>query len=342
MLATGPIQCPPMSVLTGTLPATLRSPQSLLPDSTRDQSCCPTAQVLLAFSEGMLSPCAGSEIRTHLLVCCECADLHRRLEEFERTSSSPVETDRYLILQEVGRGGMGIVYRALDRTDNKIVALKLLRPEIASDANSLRRFENEVLLARGIRHPNLCQAFDFHRTSTSAFVTMEYLEGVTLRDRLERGRRLEVSEALRIAAQICDGLSELHKHRVVHRDLKPDNVVIQPNGDVKLVDFGLARRIDPDATVTVAAGTPAYMAPEQMAGQYVDDRTDIYALGVLLVELFSGTPCPARRDSSDWLRDVPKELHDIVTRCLHHDMAQRPQLADIAVVLLAAIEQGRA
>lgn len=341
MLAAGPMQCPPMSVLTGTLPATLRSPQPLPPDNTRDQSCCPTAQVLLAFSEGMLSPGAEPEIRTHLLVCCECADLHRRLEEFERTSSSPVESDRYLVLQEVGRGGMGIVYRTLDHTDNKIVALKLLRPEIASDAHSLRRFENEVLLARDIRHPNLCEAYDFHRTSTSAFVTMEYLEGVTLRERLERGRRLDVPEALRIAAQICDGLRELHKHRVVHRDLKPENVVIQPNGNVKLVDFGLARRIDPDATVTVAAGTPAYMAPEQRAGQYVDDRTDIYAFGVLLVELFSGKPCPAHGDSSEWLRDVPEELHEIVIRCLHVEMARRPPITDIAVVLLAAIEHGR-
>jgi serine/threonine protein kinase len=228
---------------------------------------------------------------------------------------------------------MGVVYRALDRTNNKIVALKLLRPEIASDADSLRRFENEVLLARDIRHPNLCQAYGFHCTSTSAFVTMEYLEGVSLRDRLERGGRLDVSEALRIANQICDGLSELHKHQVVHRDLKPENVVIQPTGNVKLVDFGLARRIDPDATATIIAGTPAYMAPEQMAGRYVDDRTDIYAFGVLLVELFSGKPCPAHRDSSDWLRDVPEVLHEMVIRCLHAEMAQRPRLIDIAVVL---------
>lgn len=198
-----------------------------------------------------------------------------------------------------------------------------------------QRFENEVLLARDIRHRNVCEAYDFHRTSTSAFVTMEYVEGVTLRERLEHGPRLDVSEALRIAAQICDGLSELHKHRVVHRDLKPENVVIQPNGNVKLADFGLARRVDPDATVTVAAGTPAYMAPEQMAGQYVDNRTDIYAFGVLLVELFSGKPCPAHRDRSDWLRDVPKELHGIVTSCLHPEMVRRPHIADIALVLAA-------
>lgn len=336
MPGAGPMQCLPMSVMTGTLTATLRAPQSVPPDSTRAHSCCPTAQVLLAFSEGMLSPCAESEIRTHLLVCCECADLSRRLEEFERTSSSPVESDRYLVLQEIGRGGMGIVYRARDHTDNKIVALKLLRPEIASDADSLRRFENEMLLARDIRHPNLCQAYDLHRTSTSAFVTMEYLEGVTLRDRLERGPRLDVSEALRIAAQICGGLSGLHKRQIVHRDLKPENIVIQPNGNVKLVDFGLARRIDPDATSTVAAGTPAYMAPEQMAGRYVDDRTDIHALGVFLVELFGGAPCPAHRDSSDWLRDVPEELHEIVFRCLQVEMARRPHITDIAAVLLHA------
>lgn len=341
MLASGPIQHPPISILTGTLPGTHQCPQSFAPDYKRDDSCCPTAEVLLAFSEGMLGPRAESHVCTHLFVCRECADLQRRLEEFERTSSSPVETDRYLILHEVGRGGMGIVYRALDQVKQKIVALKLLRPEIASDANSLRRFENEVLLARDIRHHNVCEAYDFHRTSTSAFVTMEYVEGVTLRERLECGRRLDVSEALSIAAQICDGLSELHKGQIVHRDLKPENVVIQPNGNVKLVDFGLARRIDPDATVTVAAGTPAYMAPEQTAGQYVDDRADIYALGVLLVELFSGTPCPAHRDSSDWLRDVPNELHEIVTRCLHAEMARRPHITDIAVVLLAAIEHGR-
>jgi len=340
MPVSGHIECSPIAALTWRWEAMVFELPQVPPPATRNpQTCCPVPETLLAFSEGMLSPSLASDIRTHLLGCRECADLYGRLERFERTSSSPLETDRYQVLREIGRGGMGIVYRAHDHHKNRVVALKLLRPEIASEANSLRLLENEVNLARSIDHPNVCRSYDFHRTSNSAFITMEYIEGVTLRERLERKPRLDFSTALRIAVQICDGLGELHKHRIVHRDLKPENVMLERNGNVKLMDFGLARRIDPEATVSNAAGTPAYMAPEQLAGSYVDDRTDIYALGLILWELFSGRSLGQRRaqvaedyavlDSArENCRNLSRQLRDTLLQCLQSDVGKRPRSAD--------------
>jgi serine/threonine protein kinase len=312
------------------------------------EMACPAPEVLLAFSEGMLDSRAAADIDSHLRVCQDCCDLRNRLDSFERTISSPLETDRYQILHEIGRGGMGIVYCAHDRRKNRTVALKVIRPEIAADANSLRRLRNEVLLACTIRHPNVCRSYEFHRTSNSAFITMEYVDGVTLRKRLEHGPKPDLPEVLSIAARICDGLSELHKHQIIHRDLKPDNIMIERNGDVKLTDFGLALYLDPEATASAAAGTPAYMAPEQMAGLCVDQRADIYSLGLVLCELFSGrSPGFARVETSThqamsrWFTDacphLPNVVREKLVQSLHPDVALRPQtVAEITAVLRRA------
>src|SRR5271157_4197428 len=146
-----------------------RPHQMGLPDTASWLVSCPAPQILLAYLEGALDSRTAAKIAGHLIVCRTCSDLEDRLESFDRTSSSPLESDRYQLLEELGRGGMGIVYRAHDRRKNRVIAIKLMRPEIQSEEHSLRRLEAEVLLARAVRHPNVCRTYGFHRTSLSAY-----------------------------------------------------------------------------------------------------------------------------------------------------------------------------
>ena len=257
--------------------------------SSHPGSHCPTSQSLVAFVEGTIDPKLDQIIKTHLGCCPHCSELCERVLSFERTEVAPAASECYEILEEVGRGGMGIVYRARHRETLQIVALKFIRPEIASDLRALQRFENEQSIIRGINHKNVCRAYEFQRSCDSAYIIMEFVDGESLNARLKRERVLSLSEAIELAGQICDGLFELHKRGIVHRDIKPENAIIDSFGTVKLTDFGVARLIDPDSTVTAAAvGTPGYMAPEQIEGTVVDHRADIYALGLVLYQMLTG------------------------------------------------------
>ena len=199
--------------------------------------------------------------------------------------------ERYEILAEAGHGSMGNVYKARDRETGETVALKLLKPEIASDQAMMERFKNELLYARKITHKNVCRVYEFNRVAGVAYTSMEFVEGESLRSVLNRFGALSQKKATNLALQICSGLKEAHAQGIVHRDLKPENVMIDGSGNLKLMDFGIARSMEAVTRQTgVMVGTPAYMAPEQVSGSPVDYRTDIYSLGLMLYEMYAGKP----------------------------------------------------
>lgn len=247
--------------------------------------------------------------------------------------------ERYEILGDLGDGGMGMVRKARDRETGAIVALKMLRPELADDPAIAERFKNELLLARKITHKNVCRIHEFGRAGDAAYISMEYVEGETLRALMQRRGALPVDEAVAIVRQLCAGLGEAHEQGVVHRDLKPENVMVDVNGNVKVMDFGIARSMDTRTNLTVGwVGTPAYMSPEQASGASTTVRSDVYAVGLILYELLTGqatfsaeTPvavalkhiqerpqAPRSIDAS-----IPASIERIILRCLAKDPAER-------------------
>ena len=262
------------------------------------------------------------------------------LEDIQRPRDPTLATleARYEIAALVGSGGMGKVYRARDRETNEIVAIKVLLPDIAGDPAMAERFKNELRLSRRITHKNVCRIYDFNRIGDVAFITMEYVDGESLRAYLRRLAPLSVDVARGLMQQIIDGLREAHAQGVVHRDLKPENIMLA-RGAVKIMDFGIARSLHAQATTTSAfLGTPAYIAPEQAQGKPVDQRADIYALGLIFYECLTGRaafsgdtpievalkqvnerPLAPRRI----VAAVPAHIEAIIFRCLEKDPDKR-------------------
>src|SRR5689334_4677181 len=195
---------------------------------------------------------------------------------------------RYRIIGLLGRGGMGEVYRATDLTLGQSVALKFLPPEASQNPRLLERFHGEVRVARMVSHPNICRVFDIGVVDGAPFLSMEYVDGEDLASLLTRIGRLPSDKALETARKLCAGLAAAHDRDVIHRDLKPQNIKINKRGEVVIMDFGLAAIADQLSGAEVRNGTPAYMAPEQLRGDAVTARSDIYALGLVLYELFTG------------------------------------------------------
>ena len=245
---------------------------------------------------------------------------------------------RYRIVAMLGKGGMGEVYRADDLLLGQPVALKFLPQLVAGDPQRLARLLAEVRIARQISHPNVCRVYDVGEAAGEHFISMEYVKGEDLGTLLHRIGRLAPDKGLQIARQICAGLGAAHDRGVLHRDLKPANVMIDERGAARITDFGLAALAD-SAQANVREGTPAYMAPEQLEGAEVSTRSDIYALGLLLYEIFTGRTLFGaktlgelielrRSTSADTLRlsnDVDPIIERVVRRCLANDPAQRPQ-----------------
>jgi serine/threonine protein kinase/tetratricopeptide (TPR) repeat protein len=245
-----------------------------------------------------------------LLYCGKCGTRLAPPSDFAASSTKTLEraqaslsrghllADRFEILEEIGSGGMGTVYRVLDRKIGEEMALKLLKPEVAADHHIIERFKNELKITRRITHKNVCRMHDIHEDRNTIFVTMEYVFGEDLKSLLNRAGRLSVDKALYLAEQIADGLTEAHRLGIVHRDLKPQNIMIDRQGNAKIMDFGIARQLaGPDLTgAGMMIGTPDYMSPEQVDGAAVDPRTDIYACGVILYEILVGRP-PFEGDS---------------------------------------------
>ena len=198
---------------------------------------------------------------------------------------------RYQVIEDLGKGGMGHVYKVLDREVNEVVALKILKPGLLEDDTLVERFHNELKLARRVSHKNVCSVYHLERDENdSYYIAMEYVPGEDLKALIRRIGQLSIGKAVLIAEQICDGLAEAHGLGVIHRDLKPQNIMIDRDGHVRIMDFGIARSLaskgptDPNAVV----GTPDYMSPEQLEGQETDRRADIYSLGLILYEMLTG------------------------------------------------------
>jgi serine/threonine-protein kinase len=249
---------------------------------------------------------------------------------------------RYRIVALLGRGGMGEVYRADDLTLDQPVALKFLPEAVASNPEAVERFRNEVRIARQVSHANVCRVYDLGEIGGQYFLSMEYVDGEDLGSLLRRIGRLPSDKAIEIARKLCAGLAAAHEKGVLHRDLKPGNVMLDSRGQVLLTDFGLAGLAGQIEGAEVRNGTPAYMAPEQLAGEEVSVRSDIYSLGLVLYEIFTGklpfesdtlaglikartTSAPA--SPSTLVKDLDPVIERVILRCLQVKPANRPASA---------------
>jgi serine/threonine-protein kinase len=203
---------------------------------------------------------------------------------------------RYEIKEILGMGGMGVVYRAMDRELGEPVAIKTLRTEVVgSDGVALERFKQEIRLARKITHRNVVRTYDLGETNGTYYITMEFVEGTSLKQLIQSRGRLPVPVTLTIGKQLCRALEVAHEQGVIHRDIKPQNIVVEPNGFLKVMDFGIARLAKAPqgkglTEVGTAIGTPDYMSPEQLLGEELDPRSDLYSAGVVLYECLTGRP----------------------------------------------------
>lgn len=244
-----------------------------------------------------------------------------------RFSPGTLLSDRYRIISMAGRGGMGEVYRATDIKLNQPVALKFLPAAVAKKPGLLERFHGEVRIARQVSHPNVCRVYDIGEAEGTAFISMEYVDGEDLGSLLRRIGHLPAAKATEIARKLCAGLAAAHAKGVLHRDLKPGNIMIDGRGQVLIMDFGLAALADSVAGAEVRNGTPAYMAPEQKSGREVTERSDIYSLGLVLSEVFTGQKASADSKLSSLVKDIDPAVEKAIARCLDPDPAKRPQSA---------------
>lgn len=195
---------------------------------------------------------------------------------------------RYEIIDKVGSGGMADVYKAKDQRLNRFVAIKVLKPEYSSDKNFVNKFRGEAQSAAGLSHPNIVNVYDVGDDSGLHFIVMELVEGITLKRFIERKSKLEVKEAVGIAIQIAQGMEAAHDNHIIHRDIKPQNIIISRDGKVKVTDFGIAKATNSNTITSNAMGSVHYLSPEQARGGYSDEKSDIYSLGVTLYEMLSG------------------------------------------------------
>ncbi|MCL6581740.1 MAG: Stk1 family PASTA domain-containing Ser/Thr kinase, partial [Firmicutes bacterium] len=246
---------------------------------------------------------------------------------------------RYEILEKLGAGGMAVVYRAVDTLLQRPVTVKVLRSELAGDEAVVKRFRREAQSAASLSHPNVVGVYDVGRQDDVHYIVMEYVEGKSLKDIIAERGPLPAEEALRIARQICEALRHAHGHHIIHRDVKPHNVLITPEGRAKVTDFGIAGAAT-TSTVTypgVLLGTVYYFSPEQAQGKYGDERSDLYALGVVLYEMLTGrVPFEGESPVSvalKQIREEPRPLRELnprvppaAERVVLRAMAKAPEL----------------
>jgi serine/threonine protein kinase/Flp pilus assembly protein TadD len=301
--------------------------------------------------------------------CKECATPLPAFKDIlgskTETASTPIKelttgttfAGRYQIIEELGHGGMGKVYKVFDTDIKEKIALKLLRPEIALDKDTVERFSNELKLARKISHRNVCRMFDLGKADGTTFITMEFVPGEDLKKFIRKSGQLGAGRAVSIAKQVCEGLAEAHHLGVVHRDLKPQNIMVDEDGNARIMDFGIARSLRGKGITGagVMIGTPEYMSPEQVEGKDADQRADIYSMGIILYEMLTGrvpfegdTPftigvkhkSEIPRDPRELNTQIPPDLGRLVLKCLEKDKAKRYQAAPELHADLEKVEQG--
>jgi eukaryotic-like serine/threonine-protein kinase len=285
----------------------------------------------------------------------ERAAATQTLPPVQDLETGTIFTERYKIIEKLGAGGMGQVYKAYDTKVRDKIALKIIRPDIAADERTIERFRNELKLARQISHRNVCRMYDLGEGGGTHFITMEFVAGENLRNIMRMTRAMSLGTAVEYARQVCEGLAEAHRLGVVHRDLKPQNILIDEAGTAKIMDFGIARTAASEGLTGegVMIGTPEYMSPEQAEGKPQDHRTDLYALGVILYEMVTGkrpfsgdTPISLAvkhrteipRPPFEWNAEIPVELNGIILRCLEKDPSRRFQTASDLAAALEAIQ----
>jgi len=317
----------------------------------------------------MKCPKCQFENTTDSLFCSKCGT---QLPSSEEIFSSPTKTfqtpikdlkrgavfaNRYEFIEEIGRGGMARVYKVFDNKINEEVALKLLAPEISSDERTIERFRNEIKFARKIVHKNVGRMYDLHQEAGTFFITMEYVPGENLKSFIRRAGQLSAGKSISIAKQVCEGLAEAHSLGVVHRDLKPQNIMIDREGNARIMDFGIAHSLRAEGITGLGMmiGTPEYMSPEQVEGREVDQRADIYALGAILYEMVTGklpfegesrlsialkhkTEIP--RDPRELNPLIPKVLSQVILKCMEKEREKRYQTAELLLKELEKLEKG--
>jgi tetratricopeptide (TPR) repeat protein len=299
--------------------------------------------------------------------CGECATPLQTSKDIgvTKTLETPVEkyprgytfADRYKIIEKLGIGGMGAVYRVEDTNIDQDIALKLIKPEIASDRKTIERFQNELKTTRMISHRNVCRMFDLNESEGTYYITMEYVSGEDLKSFIRRSGKLDIPKAISIAKEVCEGLAEAHRLGVVHRDLKPSNIMIDKDGESRIMDFGIARSLRTKGVTGegIIIGTPEYMSPEQAEAKEVDNRSDIYSFGVILYEMVTGqlpfegdTPLSIAmkhkgelpKDPKEINTQIPEDLNSVIMRCLEKDKEKRYQSAGEVRSELTNIEKG--
>jgi serine/threonine protein kinase/Tfp pilus assembly protein PilF len=275
----------------------------------------------------------------------------------EELTTGSTFADRYQIIEELGKGGMGKVYKVQDTKIKEKIALKLLKPDIASDKKTIERFSNELKFSRKIRHENVCQMYDLNEEEGTHYITMEYVHGEDLKRLIRKMGQMSAGQAISMAKQVCEGLIEAHKLGVVHRDLKPQNIMVDEEGKARIMDFGIARSLKGKGVTGagVMIGTPEYMSPEQVEGKDTDQRSDIYSLGVILYEMVTGrvpfegdTPftigvkqkSEIPKEPGELNSQVPSDLSGVIMKCLEKDKEKRYQSAGEVRTELIAIEKG--
>jgi len=275
----------------------------------------------------------------------------------EELTTGSTFAGRYQIIEELGKGGMGKVYKAQDTEIKEKVAIKLIKPEISVDKKTVERFQNELKFARKIVHKNVGRMYDLGKEEGSHFITMEFVDGQDLKGMIRQSKQLTISTAISIAKQVSEGLAEAHRLGVIHRDLKPSNIMIDKDGNARIMDFGIARSVEGKGITGagVMIGTPEYMPPEQAEAKEVDQRSDIYSLGVILYEMVTGrVPFEGDtalsiamkhkgekpKDPREFNTQLSEDLTRVILRCLEKDKERRYQSAGEVRSELENIERG--
>ncbi len=246
--------------------------------------------------------------------------------------------ERYEIVGKIGTGGMADVYKAMDHKLNRFVAVKVLKPEFREDTTFIKKFRSEAQAAAGLTHPNIVNVFDVGDDGGVYYIVMELIEGITLKEYISKKGKLSIKEATSIAIQVSMGLEAAHSHGIVHRDVKPQNIIISTDGKVKVTDFGIARAASSNTISSNVMGSVHYSSPEQVRGGYSDEKSDIYSLGITLYEMVTGR-VPFDGDTtvaiaikhlqeeivppSIYTPELPHSLEQIILKCTQKSVDRR-------------------